>query len=49
MPSKGLWRMIKTNISDNGIKNCSKKGGKMSIFTTFSRYKLNTYKEKLEK
>ena len=36
MVSKGLWRMIKTNIIDNGIENCAKKGGKMSIFTTFS-------------
>ena len=36
MPSEGLWRMINTNISDNGIKNFGKKGGKMSIFTTFS-------------
>ena len=28
--------MIKRNISDNRIKNCGKKGGKKSIFTTFS-------------
>ena len=49
MPSKGLWRMIKTNITDNGIQNFEKKGGKMSIFTTFSEQKFTIYKKKIEK